>query len=149
MRGGGTSTGMTSTSGAKISTSEKSLLPGEGAVGTYAELGKISKRGDNLARHHIPNDNYMASRGIPKSDGVSMMVESPTPGAGGRHREIHREMQSQNIDLEPRQALAESILRARQVYKTDKLYSPDINKALQEVVAQNKKRFPKLFNKES
>jgi hypothetical protein len=147
MRGGGTSTGMTSTSGAKIDTSEKSLLPGEGTVGTYAELGKISKRGDNLARHHIPNDNYMASRGIPKSEGVSIMVESPTPGSGGRHREIHKEMPSQDITLNPRQALAESVKRAREVYKKDNLYSPEINSSLQDVIKQNKERFPNMFNK--
>jgi hypothetical protein len=146
MRGGKRSSNITNPD-VKINPTEKTLLPGEGTVGTYAELGKISKRGDNLARHHIPNDNYMASRGIPKSEGVSIMVESPTPGSGGRHREIHKEMPSQDITLNPRQALAESVKRAREVYKQDNLYSPEINSSLQDVIKQNKERFPNMFNK--
>ena len=45
------------------------------------------------------------------------MVEQPTPGIGGRHREIHKKLPRQNPDLKPRQALAEGVQRARKVYK--------------------------------
>ncbi len=35
------------------------LLENEGRVGTYGELLKIGRRGDNLTPHHIPADAYM------------------------------------------------------------------------------------------
>jgi hypothetical protein len=130
----------------KRPTTEKNLLQGEGKVGTYESLGKIKKRGSNLASHHIPNSNYMQSKGVSHNNGVSMMVEQPTPGSGGRHREIHKTMQKQDTSLEPRQALSNSIKRAKEVYKKDGLYE-EIRPNLLEVIKKNKETFPNLFDK--
>ncbi|CAO4845719.1 MAG: hypothetical protein CNLJKLNK_01332 [Holosporales bacterium] len=123
----------------------KQLLPGEGRVGTYGELGKLSKKGDNLSVHHIPNDQYMKTHGITKSEGISMTVEDPVPGAGGRHREIHKELQRQDPNLAPRDALAQAVSRVREVYQNDGVYTPEIRQSIQEVIAQNKKTFSHLF----
>ncbi|MEQ8754443.1 MAG: hypothetical protein RID09_13130 [Coleofasciculus sp. G1-WW12-02] len=38
------------------------LLPGEGAVGRYADLLKTGRRGDNLTPHHIPSNAFMAAK---------------------------------------------------------------------------------------
>ena len=125
---------------------KKQLLPGEGQVGTYGELVAGRKKGNNLAAHHIPNSQYMQNKGVSHNDGVSMMVEQPTPGTGGRHREIHKQLQKQDPSLAPRDALAESVQRAREVYRQDGLY-PEIRPKLLEVIEQNKAQHPNLFNK--
>ncbi len=128
---------------------EKELLPGEGKVGAYGLLKKTeSKKGDNLAAHHMPNDQYMKTHGIKRNDGISMMVEDPYPGSAGRHREIHKMLQKQDPNLLPRDALVESVLRAREVYKQDGVYNSVIKDSLLDVIKQNKHKFPELFKKQ-
>ncbi|MBY0282212.1 MAG: DUF637 domain-containing protein [Alphaproteobacteria bacterium] len=136
-----------SVSSRKGKTEQRPLLPGEGKVGTYEELKKYKTRNDNLARHHIPNDQYMNYLGVQRDKGVSMMVEHPIPGTGGRHREIHKQLQRQDLSKTPRSALAQATLRARHVYKHDGAYTPEIRKGLQKVVEQNKDLYPNLFKK--
>jgi hypothetical protein len=126
---------------------QKTLLEGEGKVGTYGELDKkIGKPGDNLAGHHMPNNQYMKHKGVSKDDGISMMVEHPTPGSGGRHRDIHRKLVRQNPSVNPRDTLAQSVNRVRDVYKKDGLYE-EIRPNLLEVIKKNKETFPNLFDK--
>lgn len=75
-----------------------------------------------------------------------MMVEDPFPGSGRRHREIHKILKKQNLSLEPRDALAQSLRRVKEVYKNDGLYK-EIRPSLREAVEQNKSKFPELFTK--
>ena len=122
------------------------LLQGEGKVGTFRELGQNLPKGSNLSRHHMPNDQYMKSHGVKRSDGVSMNVEQPVPGIGGRHREIHKELIKQDLTLAPRDALAESVARAKEVYRADVVFS-EIRPSLLDVIEKNKIQFPELFQK--
>ncbi len=122
------------------------LLSDEGKVGGFRELKKYKTEEDNLARHHMPNNQYMRSRGISKEEGVSMTVEHPLPGMGGRHRRIHQELPRQDVNLNPRDALAQSVRRARQIYKEDSL-GAEIRPSLEKVIKENKNRFPDLFDK--
>jgi hypothetical protein len=122
------------------------LLLGEGRVGTYEELAKTRIKGSNLARHHIPNDQYMKTRGVSRNEGISITVEQPTPGTGGRHREIHKTLQKQDPTLAPRDALAQGIQKAREVYREEGALH-EIRPSLQEVIRQNKERYPTLFKK--
>ena len=46
-----------------------SLLPGEGDIGTYRDLIKAGKRGDNITPHHMPSAGYMKQKGVANSDG--------------------------------------------------------------------------------
>ena len=126
---------------------EKKLLPNEGKVGTYGGLKSIENRSSNTAAHHMPHDHYMKTKNVTKDQGIAMQVEHPFPGNGGRHREIHKELPRQDLTLDPREALAESVQRARVVYQQDSLYTPEIRNSLQEVINQNKTTFPELFNK--
>ena len=89
----------------------------------------------------------MKAKGIGRDDGISMKVEEPRPGTGGRHREIHKKLKTQDPSLEPRQALAESVKRAKAVYQKDGLGN-EIRPSLQEVIKQNKEKHPQLFKKE-
>ncbi|MEH2250884.1 MAG: hypothetical protein V7K33_15380 [Nostoc sp.] len=53
------------------------LLPGESAVGSYGELLKIGRRGDNLTPHHIPSNAFMQTKvpGYTKDKGIAIMME--------------------------------------------------------------------------
>lgn len=142
--------GATIDSQKSVATIKRDLLPGEGKVDTYGQLkDKISLPGDNLSAHHIPHAQYMKTHGVKKADGISMMVEDPVPGAGGRHREIHKILQKQDPSLEPRQALAQGVGRVREVYQNDGVYTAEIRDSLQTVVEQSKQKHPKLFVKKS
>ncbi|MGL4427138.1 MAG: hypothetical protein ACRCUQ_05235, partial [Alphaproteobacteria bacterium] len=128
-------------------TKQKELLPNEGTVGDYRTLKKKhSKPGDNVSVHHMPNDEYMGRHNIPKTAGISMLVEDPYPGSGGRHRKIHQELRKLDPDVEPRDALAKVLKRAGDIYKEDGLYK-EIRPSLLEVAKQNKEKFPELFKK--
>jgi hypothetical protein len=128
---------------------ERPLLQGEGKVGSFGQLRKnFEVPGDNLSAHHIPNDQYMRAKGINRNAGVAIMIEDPNPGVGGRHREIHKQLKRQDLGLAPRDALAQGIWRAREVYKQDRVYTSEIREALQTVVQQNKEQHPTLFQKD-
>jgi hypothetical protein len=125
----------------------KNLLPQEGRVGTYGELKKISRPGDNLTPHHIPQSEYMKKNGVAHQDGISMLMEHPYPGAGGRHRSTLTYGKQADMTLNPREQLARDIFDARNIYQKDNLYTSEIRKSLMEVVEKNKKSFPSLYNK--
>jgi hypothetical protein len=123
------------------------LLPGEGKVGTFKDTKRLNEKGSNLAAHHIPNADYMQAKGVSRTDGISMNVEHPNPGVGGRHREIHKELQKIDPELAPRDALAKSIMRAREIYREDGVYTQELKESLLDVIKQNKETFPNLFKK--
>ncbi|MEC1440527.1 T7SS effector LXG polymorphic toxin [Bacillus sonorensis] len=142
----------------KVSTAEdkcnsKSLLANEGKVGTYEELIDAGTRGDNITPHHMPSAKYMKSNeGIHKNDGVSMNMEHPHPGKGGRHRQTEtygmtgRKLE-EYINLPPRNALARDIWDARNIYKNDGLYTSEIRSGLKEVIDLNRNMYPEIFKK--
>jgi len=128
-------------------TKQKALLPNEGKVGSYSELKKLEKPGDNLTPHHMPQDSYMKLKGVEKKEGVSMMVEQPNPGVGGRHRKTRTYGKRPNVNESSRQALGRDIKDMKTIYQEDGLYTPDIRDSLQKVIKENKRRFPHLFEK--
>ena len=89
------------------------MLPGEGNIGTYKDLIKAGKRGDNITPHHMPSAGYMKQKGVANSDGLAMNMEMPSPGTGGRHRltdtyggNMTSEQRAYYYSLSPRDALA-------------------------------------------
>ncbi|MCE5286146.1 MAG: hypothetical protein LLG02_09915 [Pelosinus sp.] len=124
----------------------KQLLPGEGKVGTYRDLVKSGTRGDNLTPHHMPSAEYMKSKGVAKNDGVSMNMEQPSPGVGGRHRETRSYGSGSDLTETPREALARDIRDARKIYQKDGL-NKEIQQSLKDVIAKNKELYPDLFKK--
>ncbi|MEB3751165.1 hypothetical protein EP10_002006 [Geobacillus icigianus] len=131
----------------------KTLLPEEGKVGTYEELIDAGRRGDNITPHHMPSAKYIKTKaGIHKNDGVSMNMEHPHLGVGGRHRKtatygmIGQRLQ-EYLNLSPRAALAHDTWDARRIYKNDGLYTREIRQSLKDVIRMNKDMYPDLFNK--
>lgn len=127
--------------------SGKALLPNEGQVGTYDELIAAGSKGDNITPHHIPSANHMAQHGVAKGDGISINMEQPHPGVGGRHRRTFTYGTRADVEMPPRKALAEGIADARRIYREDGLYTSEIRSSLQDMIKDNKKNFPKIFGK--
>jgi hypothetical protein len=140
--------------GGSVCNTAKKILKGEGKVGTYRNLIKKGKKGDNITPHHMPSDKYMKRKGVKRDDGISMNMEHPSPGTGGRHRKTKTNGSNQTdaerqayYDLSPRDALAHDIKDARRIYMEEGRYTPEIRKGLQETIKQNKQSFPNLFGK--
>lgn len=132
---------------------EKALLPSEGNVGTYDDLIKAGKRGDNVTPHHMPSAEYMSKKGVPKKDGLCMNMEMPSPGSGGRHRltsTYGRNMtdleKAAYYSLSPRDALAFDLKEMKAIYKSPGLYS-EIRPKLQQFINESEELFPELFGK--
>ena len=51
--------------------------------------------------------------------------------------------------MNPRSALARDVWDARRIYMEDGLYTPEIRKALQDVIKMNKERYGYIFNDKS
>jgi hypothetical protein len=123
-------------------------LPGEGNVGTYKDLVKAGSRGDNVTPHHMPSAECMKGNyNVPKNNEVSMNMEQPVPGSGGRHRMTRSYGNGSDLTEAPRDALARDIMDARRIYQNDGLYTPSIRQYLQNVIDMNKRIFPEIFNK--
>lgn len=122
------------------------LLPGEGRVGTYRDLDRARLPDDNITPHHMPSAYQMRKSGVARNDGVSIMVEQPTPGTGGRHRRTRT--YGRRIDNESvRDALARDIVDLRRIYQEDGLWSFALRQRLQEVIDLNKSLHSKIFRR--
>ncbi|MBO2536946.1 hypothetical protein JGZ98_14100, partial [Rummeliibacillus suwonensis] len=128
------------------------LLPTEGKVGTFKELAKQGTAFDNITPHHMPSATKMKQVGVKRNDGVSMNMEQPHPGVGGRHRETYTYGLSGNkleeyLNLSYRDALTNDILDARRIYMKDGIYTSEIRAGLLNTIRKNKELYPELFNK--
>lgn len=124
------------------------LLPGELDVGGYKELNDAGTPKDNLTPHHVPSDKYMQGKGIDgytRNDGVSINMEHPHPGSGGRHRRTASYGPAPDLSRSPRKALAEEIRDLRKIYQQDGLYGKNVRTALRKIISENKRKFPKAF----
>jgi Pretoxin HINT domain len=125
---------------------QKSLLPGEGAVGTYDDLIAAGSKGDNLTPHHIPSAKHMEQHGVSRGDGISINMEQSSPGTGGRHRQTFTYGTDADVNLSPRDALGRGVWDARRIYQGDGSYGPYIRSQLQELILRNKQAKPGLFD---
>lgn len=123
------------------------LLPGEGDVAPYRVLQAAGTKGDNITPHHIPSASHMANHGVNRKDGISINMEQPTPGVGGRHRRTFTYGTRADSGMMPRDALAAGVRDARRIYQQDGLYDSYIRRQLQELVRQNKTTHPIIFRR--
>ena len=125
------------------------LIQGEGRVGTYGDLLKTGRRGDNLTPHHIPSNAYMKAKvqEYATNQGIAMMMEHLSPGKGGRHRQTLSYGKSPNLNLSPRDTLAREICDIRAIYYDQGLYDPTIRQALQRLIKLNKLTWSNIFDK--
>lgn len=89
----------------------------------------------------------MAQHGVSKGDGISINMEQPHPGVGGRHRQTFTYGSKADLDMAPRDALASGVGDARSIYMQDGLYDAQIRKQLQELIDQNGSNYPEIFRK--
>ena len=130
------------------------LLATEGDVGTYKYLRNRGKIGDNITPHHMASKEYMKQYGVGMNDGVSINMEQPSPGNGGRHRltktygrnmtDIEKQIY---YNLSPRDALSFDIKDLRTIYIEQGLYTLEVRKGLIDAIKLNKELHPELFKK--
>lgn len=120
------------------------LLPGEGNVGTYGQLVKEGKPGDDITPHHMPADRFMAKYDIPRNQGISMNMEQPQKG--GRHRRTRTYGTGPNLDADPRKELEDDIKDVRKIYSDDGLGSA-IEPSLKNVRELNHAMYYFIFEK--
>jgi hypothetical protein len=125
----------------------KQLLQGEGQVAPYKVLQAAGTKGDNITPHHIPSANHMAQHGVSKREGISINMEQPSPGVGGRHRQTFTYGTKADVDMSSRDALATGVRDARRIYQQDGLYDAYIRRQLQELIRQNQTSHPEIFRK--
>ena len=89
----------------------------------------------------------MAREGVSRGDGIAINREQPVPGVGGRHRATFTYGTQADINMSARDALAAGVWDARQIYRNDGLYTPEIRSSLQELMQMNKTRYPDIFRK--
>ena len=128
------------------------LLPTEGKVGTFKELAKQGTAFDNITPHHMPSAAKMKEAGIKRNNGISMNMEQPHPGVGGRHRGTYTYGLTGNkleeyLNLSYRDALAHDILDAKRIYMKDGVYTPEIREGLLNTIRKNRELYHELFNK--
>jgi hypothetical protein len=122
------------------------MLDGELAVARHGSQAK--KVGDNITGHHMPTANHMLKKhGIKSKEGISMMMEHPHPGSGGRHRETITYGTQADLNMSSRSTLALGIRDARRIYQAHGLYSKEVHDALYKVIEKNKSTFPEIFKK--
>ncbi|WP_339394214.1 hypothetical protein [Nostoc sp. UHCC 0870] len=124
---------------------------GEGSVGTYGDLLKAGRRGDNLTPHHIPSNAFMKAKvtSYTTNKRIAMMMEHLSPGKGGRHRQTNSYGKSPNLKLSPREVLAKEIQDVRSIYLRQGLYNKDIRYSLQTLIRMNKLQWKDIFDKEN
>lgn len=107
----------------------------------------MGQPGDNLTPHHMPQNALMNKEGVKTQDGICMMMEHPYPGTGGRHRqtETYGKVPKADENIDMRTELAKDIKDAREIYKKDDLYTPEIREGLQEVIKKNLKILTNMF----
>ena len=126
---------------------QPSLLPSEGAVGSYRDLVSAGSKGDNVTPHHIPSANRMAQEGVSKGDGIAINMEQPFPGVGGRHRATFTYGSQADSGLSVRDALAAGVRDARKIYQADGLYTPEIRASLKALIDMNLAQHSAVFAK--
>ena len=131
--------------GGEAAAEGKSLLPGEGNVGTYDDLIAAGRKGDNITPHHIPSAKHMAQHGVARGDGIAINMEHPVPGVGGRHRATFTYGTSADVNMSPRDALAAGVRDARRIFQSDGVYSPEVRAQLQQLIRLNKTAYPAVF----
>lgn len=88
----------------------------------------------------------MKQHGVSKGDGIAINMEHPHPGAGGRHRQTFTYGSRADEALSPRDALGRGVRDAKRIYEQEGLYGPDIRRALQDLIEQNRRANPGLFD---
>lgn len=114
-------------------------------MGAYDDLIAAGAKGHNLTPHHISSANRMAAAGVDPGDAVAINMEHPFPGVGGRHRSTFTYGNQSDAGMTMRDALAAGVRDARAIYHKEGLYGPYIRTQLQQLITENKARFPEHF----
>ncbi|WP_066380679.1 hypothetical protein [Anabaena sp. CA = ATCC 33047] len=85
--------------------------------------------------------------GYTPNQGFAIMMEHLSPGKGGRHRQTISYGKRPNLNLSPRDALAQEIWDVRSIYIRQGLYNREIRESLQALIKSNKVTWLCIFEK--
>ncbi|YAF97355.1 MAG: hypothetical protein AB3A66_06745 [Nodularia sp. CChRGM 3473] len=85
--------------------------------------------------------------GYTTNTGIAIMMEHLSPGKGGRHRQTISYGKSPNLNLSPRETLAQEVWDVRSIYLRQGLYNREIRKSLQGLIKLNKLTWQYIFDK--
>lgn len=126
-----------------IKDSTKPLLKNELKVGKYGTLKQSPEKG--LDYHHIPSTKQIEKYGIKKDDGIAMGMQHDRHTLTRTYKNGNKQILRENEA--PRDALAKDIKDNKQIYKDNGHYNNNIRDSLQNVIKQNKEKFPELYKK--
>jgi hypothetical protein len=114
----------------------------EGATGTFDDLTAAGTRGDRITPHHMPSDAYMKAKvpGYTRGEGITFNTRELT------HFSTRTFGRSPFLGEAPRDALARDIWDLRSIFQREGRYTPYIRGGLQDVIRQNKIKFPGVFD---
>lgn len=126
-----------------IKDSKKPLMKNEFKTGEYDKVKQIPEKG--LQYHHMPSTKQIEKYGVKKDDGIAMGMENDRHFLTRTYKNGNKPILRDNEA--PRKALGRDIKDVRKIYQDNGKYSQEVRKSLQEVVKQNKEKFPDLYNK--
>jgi hypothetical protein len=85
--------------------------------------------------------------GYTTDQGFAIMMEHLSPGKGGRHRQTMSYGKRPNLNLSPREVLAQEICDVRCIYLRQGLYNRKIRESLQALIRRNKTTWQRIFDK--
>lgn len=123
--------------------STKPLLKNELQVGQYGKM--IKNRETGLDYHHMPSTKQIEKYGVEKNDGIAMGLEHDRHTLTRTYKSGNKPILKNNEA--PRDALARDIKDQKKILQDNNLYDQKAREALQEVIKQNKDKFPNLYKK--
>lgn len=126
-----------------VKDSTKPLLKNELNVGQYGKM--IKNREPGLDYHHMPSTKQIEKYGVKKNDGISMGLQHDRHSLTRTYKNGNKPILKNNEA--PRDALARDIKDQKKILQDNNLYDQKARNALQEVIKQNKDKFPNLYKK--
>ena len=124
--------------------STKPLLKNELKVGEYGKMS--SKHGEkDLDYHHIPSTKQMEKYNVKRNDAVSIGMQHDRHTLTRSYKSGNKPILKNNEA--PRDTLARDIKDQKKILQDNNLYDQKAREALQEVIKQNKDKFPNLYKK--
>lgn len=126
-----------------VKDSTKSLMKKELKVGEYGKIKQSPEQG--LQYHHMPSTKQIEKYGIKKDDGIAMGMENDRHFLTRTYKNGNKPILRDNEAT--REALGRDIKDVKRIYEDNGKYNPEVRKALQDVIKQNKEKFPYLYKK--
>jgi hypothetical protein len=109
-------------------------FPLEGEAGNYKDLTNNSVKLNEIEANHFVFDHHEQTRGIKQDDCISLFLTKK------HHSVFRRTFQKEEHKMNPRDALAKSIIKTKKVFQEESAYTSFIRKGLLNFIEENKEK---------